>query len=70
MIMVDPRWLDVIVKYEGINALSPSINVDESGQDNTHLSPNAALLKKQKLALALSGATMVVFFLLMIFVPT
>ncbi len=68
--MVDARWLDIIVKYEGIEALRPSINVDESGQDNTHMSPNAALSNRQKLALVLSGATVVVFLLLMMFVVT
>ena len=65
--MVDPRWLDVIEKFEGIEAIRPSINIDESGQDNTHLSPDAALSNKHKLALALSGATVVVFFLLIMF---
>jgi len=65
--MVDPRWLDVIVKYEGIKALRPSINVDESGQDNTHLSPDTALSNRQKLALAFSSATVVVFLLIMMF---
>lgn len=68
--MVDPRWLDIIVKFEGINAVRPSINVDDSGGDNTHLSPNSSLSNRQKLALALSGATVVVFFLLMMFVAT
>lgn len=68
--MVDPRWLDVIVKYEGIEAVRPPINVDESGQDNTHLSPDAVYSNKQKLALALSGVTVVVFFLLIVFAVT
>jgi hypothetical protein len=66
--MVDPRWLDIIVKFESINAVRPSINVDESGQENTHLPPNSALSNMQKLAL--SGATVVVFFLLMMFMAT
>ena len=68
--MVDPRWLDIIVKYEGIEAVRPSINVDRSDQDNTHLSPDAALSNRQKLALALSGTTVLVFLVLMMFVAT
>ena len=68
--MVDARWLDIIVKYEGIEALRPSINVDRSGQNNANLAPDAALSNRQKLALALSGATVVVFLVLMMFVVT
>jgi hypothetical protein len=66
--MVDPRWLEVIVKYEGIEAVRTAIKEDQSGRYNSHLSPNAALSNKHKLAMALSGATVVVFFLLIIFV--
>jgi hypothetical protein len=65
--MVDPRWLDVIVKFEGIKAVRPSIKVDES---DTHLSSNGALSNRQKFTLTLGGAMVMVFFLLMMFVAT
>lgn len=65
--MVDPRWLDVIVKYEGIKSLRPAINVDESGQINTNLPSNAAPSNRRKLALAISGVMVVVFLLLLMF---
>ena len=68
--MVDPRWLDIIVKYEGIEAVRPSINVDGSGQSNANLSSNAAPPNRRKLVLALSGTTVLVFLVLMMFVAT
>ena len=68
--MVDPRWLDIIVEFEGIKAVRPSINVDESGQDDTHLVSNGALSNRRKFTLALCGAMVMVFFLLMMFVAT
>ena len=68
--MVDGRWLDIIEKFEGIDALRPSINVDESGQDNIHLSPSASLSNRQKLALTLCSTMVVIIFLLMMFGAT
>ena len=68
--MVDPRRLDIIVKFEGTKVLRHSINVDESGQGNTQPSPNAVLSYRQKLALTLSGAMVMVFLVLMMFVAT
>lgn len=66
--MVDARWLDIIEKFEGIEGLRPSIDVDNGGQDNSHLSPNVALLNRKKLVL--TGAIVVFFILLMKFVVT
>jgi len=68
--MVDPRWLDIIEKFEGIEGLRPESNINESGQSNTNLPSNAAPSNRRKLALALSGAMVVVFIVLMMFVAT
>ena len=68
--MVDARWLDIIEKFEGIEALRPAISVDGSGQSNANLPHKAAPSNRRKLVFAFSGVMVVVFLLVMIFLAT
>ena len=62
--MIDARWQKVIEEYEGVEAFRTPVNVDGISEDSRAHSPEATLSARQKVALALSGASAVVFFLI------